>query len=50
VFQFNQTKIYTKNYSKCSYMFRFNQIIIREFTVCAPLNLRYWRQFNNKVF
>jgi hypothetical protein len=26
-------------------MFRFNQIIIREPTVCVSLKLQYWRQF-----
>ena len=34
-------KIYIKIYNKCSYMFRFNQTIIREPTVCASLKLQY---------
>ena len=37
-------KIYFKIYNKCSYMFRFNQTIIREPTVCASLKLQYWCQ------
>jgi hypothetical protein len=49
VFRFNQTKIYIKIYSKCSYMFRFNQNIIREPTVCASQKLKYWRQLKHFV-
>ena len=42
-------KIYFKIYNKCCYMFRFNQIIIREPTVCASLKLQYWRQLKYLV-
>jgi hypothetical protein len=37
-------KIYIKIYNKLSYMFWFNQTIIREPTVCASIKLQYWRQ------
>jgi hypothetical protein len=33
-----------KIYNKCSYMFWFNQTIIREPTVYASLKLQYWCQ------
>jgi hypothetical protein len=37
-------KIHIRIFNKCSYMFRFNQTIIREPTVCASLKLQYCRQ------
>jgi hypothetical protein len=41
---FKMFKTYIKICNKCSYIFRFNQTIIREPTVCASLKLQYWRQ------
>jgi hypothetical protein len=41
--------MYIKIYNKYSYMFRSNQTIIREPTVCASLKLQYWRQLKHFV-
>ena len=41
---YKMLEIYIKIYNKFSYMFRFNQNIIREPTVCASLKLQHWCQ------
>jgi hypothetical protein len=41
---FKTLKFTLRFYNKCSYIFRFNQTIIREPTVCASPKLQCWRQ------